>query len=166
MERIALKAASLMPSLLLQKPHKLSKAKDHSRCLERRLYAWKEGDIADLILECRVIQQHLDQPKIRQDDQGARSFARLMFEGKTRAALRMLSSNNSSNSLPLHTRVHPDDPLSPTVLDELKAKHPAARPVLPEALLPPAADESRQLFHVTLFESSDAVPGSCGAIGS
>jgi hypothetical protein len=35
MESIALKATVVMPILLLQKPHRRSKTKDHIACLER-----------------------------------------------------------------------------------------------------------------------------------
>ena len=37
LESVALKAATVLPILLLQKPCKRSKAKEHIRCLERRL---------------------------------------------------------------------------------------------------------------------------------
>ena len=40
LESVALKAATLMPILLLQKPARKSKAKDHITCLERRLDTW------------------------------------------------------------------------------------------------------------------------------
>ena len=35
LEQVALKAAMVMPLLLLQKPHPTSKTKEHARCLER-----------------------------------------------------------------------------------------------------------------------------------
>ena len=38
-ESIALKAATVLPILLLQKPYRASKTKDHIICLERRLMA-------------------------------------------------------------------------------------------------------------------------------
>ena len=37
LHKIALKALSVMPSLLLQKPNKKSKTKEHNECLKRRL---------------------------------------------------------------------------------------------------------------------------------
>jgi hypothetical protein len=37
MEVIALKAVMVMPALLLQKPHKRSKAKEHASHLERQI---------------------------------------------------------------------------------------------------------------------------------
>ena len=57
MECIALKAAVLLPILLLQKPTRRSKAKVHSSCLERRLNTWLRGDLDELLKEGRTIQQ-------------------------------------------------------------------------------------------------------------
>ena len=55
LESIALKAAMIAPSLLLQKPHPTSKSKDHVECLQRRLEMWRLGDINGPILEGRVL---------------------------------------------------------------------------------------------------------------
>ena len=59
MECIALKAAMVLPPLLLQKPHRQSKSREHIKCLERRLQLWREGDITTLLDEGLTIQQHL-----------------------------------------------------------------------------------------------------------
>ena len=59
LESVAMEAAMTMPILLLQKPHRTSKMKDHIACLERRLESWKDGDIAYLLEEGRTIQQRL-----------------------------------------------------------------------------------------------------------
>ena len=59
LESIAMTAAMPIPSLLLQKPYKKSKAKEHVECLKRRLKAWKEGDFEGLLKEGRAIQNHL-----------------------------------------------------------------------------------------------------------
>ena len=56
LESIALKAATLMPIPILQKPTCKSKAKDHITCLERRLGTWWEGDLDELLREGRSIQ--------------------------------------------------------------------------------------------------------------
>ena len=57
LESVALKAAMIMPHLLLQKPSSTSKAKDHCDHLSRRLQAWKRGDLDGLLREGRVIQR-------------------------------------------------------------------------------------------------------------
>ena len=56
---MALKAATAFPILVLQKPHKRLKAKEHTVCLERRLNLWNEGELGDLIMEGRAIQSRL-----------------------------------------------------------------------------------------------------------
>ncbi|KAL5516816.1 hypothetical protein EMCRGX_G002236 [Ephydatia muelleri] len=45
LESIALKAITVASRLLLQKPFRTSKAKDHTFCLERHLTSWKEGAV-------------------------------------------------------------------------------------------------------------------------
>ena len=55
LESIALKAAMLMPQLLLQKPHPGSKACDHASSLDHRLTVWKKGDIDRLMREAHTI---------------------------------------------------------------------------------------------------------------
>ena len=48
-----------MPSLLLQKPSKISKAKDHLKALERRIDLWSNGNIDDILFEGETIQSRL-----------------------------------------------------------------------------------------------------------
>ena len=59
LECITLKAITIAPILLLQKPHQRSKTKDHISCLERRLKFWKEGDFLELVNEGKALQQRL-----------------------------------------------------------------------------------------------------------
>ena len=55
LEGIALKAAMVVPSLLLQRPHSNSKSRDHINSLHRRLKLWHEGDIQSLLDEGIII---------------------------------------------------------------------------------------------------------------
>ena len=48
-----------MPTLLLQKPSKNPKAKDHLKALERRFESWISGDLRDLLKEAEIIQKSL-----------------------------------------------------------------------------------------------------------
>ena len=57
MELIALKAAMVMPILLLQKPHGRSRTRD--QIVKRRMILWESGNIDDLVQECRTIQGQL-----------------------------------------------------------------------------------------------------------
>ena len=57
LENIALKAIHVMQALLLQKPNKISKGKDHIAVLERRLELWENGNIIELLNEGESIQE-------------------------------------------------------------------------------------------------------------
>ena len=59
LECIALKAAMLCWTLLLQKPHPTASSKDFINCLQHRLSLWKQGNIDDLLLEDHTVQQCL-----------------------------------------------------------------------------------------------------------
>ena len=61
-KNIALKAIMIMPSLLLQKPSKSSKAKDHILSLERRMELWHNGHVSELFHESETIQKCLKSP--------------------------------------------------------------------------------------------------------
>lgn len=76
LESVALKAATILPPLLLQKPLRNSKAKDHTR-LERRLKSWQAGDLIDLITEGRTIQQRF--PNLSRDSESESQIA-FLFE--------------------------------------------------------------------------------------
>ena len=128
LESMALQAAMVMPALLLQKPHFKSKAADHNAHLERRLQLWVEGKLEELLHEGRTIQQEFKrnrQSKQRDNDQTARLFAKLMMEGKVRAAMRLVTQSDGSGPLPLNDPAYPDDPTNTqTVRDVLYEKHP------------------------------------------
>ena len=46
----------VMPTLLLQKPRKNSKSKDHLKSLERRFEIWNKGNISQIYEEGKTIQ--------------------------------------------------------------------------------------------------------------
>ena len=86
LESIAMKATLIFPILLLQKPSRNSKVKDHIVCLERRLKSWKDGDLNDLTAEGRAIQCRIPKSHPPENNERlARSFAQLIFQGKTKA---------------------------------------------------------------------------------
>ena len=114
---ICLKAAMVMPALLLQKPTFKSKSKEHSACLTRRMKLWLEGDFDSLMKESRTIQNVLSiKYKKYTLPQISKTFAKLMLQGKVSAALKLLDQQESSGI----------SPLSDDVLDDLKSKHPKA----------------------------------------
>jgi len=131
-----------MSVLLLQKPFHTSKSKDHCACLERRLLTWKEGDIRNLLEEGRALQSRLSKSYSsgrENPDSLARTFSRLMFQGKINTALQLLSQKGKSRGV-LRAADRIEDNAQETVLDILKLKHPPAQPVSPDALIKADAD--------------------------
>ena len=57
LKSIALKAIHVTPALLIQKPSKNSKLKDHLVSLERCSKLWEEGSISNLVHEGKTIQE-------------------------------------------------------------------------------------------------------------
>jgi len=104
LEHVALKAAMIMPTLLLQKPHQRSKQKEHSILLERRMKLWSQGNLKELMNESRTIQKQTMRPyqkEVPSVQATARSFAKLMMQGKTKAALRLLDKESNGGPLQL-----------------------------------------------------------------
>ena len=171
LESVALKAATVLPILLLQKPHRASKTKEHITCIERRMKKWKEGNLNDLVLEGRTIQCRLPNHKSHKaKEKLARSFANLMFAGKCKAALDLLSSSDKGGILHLDDPSDPNTPGSPTVRDVLISKHPTGHSANADCILPSAPSE----VHPVIFESIDAkairsatmrISGSAGPSG-
>ena len=114
----------VLPALMLQKPSAKSKAKDHRARMEKRMDAWRKGDLLFLLKEVRVIQKRLITGK-RRNVCTSKKFAELIFEGKTNAALRM--SKGAMDSGPLD--------ITPDVLKGLQEKHPRVSSVPEGSLL-------------------------------
>ena len=152
LESVALTAAMTMPHLLLQKPHPKSKVKEHIKCLERRLVLWWDGNIEELLLEGRAIQQRLKR-KFKADDDSdelARSFSKFMRKGKVKSAIRLLMKHERPLHS-IHSQIDPESPVNRTVLDELKVKHPQGSDICDANLV----DGQRGNFHPIIFERID-----------
>lgn len=131
LEGIALNAAMLLPILVLQKPHRNSKSKDHIKCIETRMKKWSDGEIADLLAEGRTIQHNfISSVKKTATQHLATTFAKLMMGGKIRAALRLLSNHENGGPLSLDTTIN-----SKSVREILHEKHPSGKPVNTSALI-------------------------------
>ena len=88
LESIAMKAISVMQTLLLQKPSRTSKSRDHVKHLQRRLDLWTNGYIEALLEEGRCIQKRLRNAKHTTSNEAiARKFRDLMLQGKVQSAL-------------------------------------------------------------------------------
>ena len=158
---VALKAFMVLPSVILQKPSATSKSKEHSVALERRLALWRQGDLNMLMKEIRFIQDRfVNFKRARSVEDLSRAFAKLVFQGKLTAAIKMLDRENSSGLFQL----------SDEVLTQLKEKHPSPAEIEEESLLhgpidlvPPGIfdliDEHR------IFDSALKTKGSAGPSG-
>ena len=143
--------------MALQKPSQSSKSKDHISCIERRLKLWMDGNLNDLVLEGRAIQQRLSnkpQPRSNCSDPDGRlaySFAKLMFNGKTKHALDILSGQGKGRLF--HLSEVTDTKENTTVRDVLENKHPSAAPLYPECL--DTNTDSSLVYHPVIFETLD-----------
>ena len=155
LESIALKAAMTMCALLLQKPNRTSKSKDHVACLERRMTLWRAGDLEDLLQEGQTIQRRLStskRTKREEADELKQIFAREMSKGNTKAALRTLSKECRGTVLNLNDIVLSPDGTRATVLDILKSKHPpSGGPPDPDTLIDAAFNPP--VVHPVIFDS-------------
>ncbi len=99
----ALKATVVLLILMLQKPSAKSKMKDHIASGQTLNHVAK-GDLQDLV---RTIQRWIPKPTrgIRNQEHIARSFANLMLEGNTEAAIRLLTDNPQACTLRLDDRM-------------------------------------------------------------
>ena len=113
----ALKALMVMPALLLQKPTRKSTAKQHKEYLKKRLDLWSSGNFEELLKEGRQIQHKMKQnSRINETpEETAKQFAKLMFQGKVNAALRLLDKQEAlgvakldGNSIAKLRELHPD----------------------------------------------------------
>lgn len=92
LERTSMKAITLFQILMLQKPSKRSKIKEHISHLQQRLDMWIKGDIAQLMDEGKHIQVQLTSRKApRKNNIDGHIFRQLMAQGKVRSALNYLS---------------------------------------------------------------------------
>ena len=133
---IALKTCMVMQALLLQKPRRQSKTKEHTIALKRRLALWNNGEITLLLEEGQSIQSRLTSlPKVDHDDKVSRRFTKLMSMGKIREALKCIDSDISGSILNLHDNVAIHNQIPETVLDRLKNLHPPAQPSSPDTLM-------------------------------
>ena len=141
-KHIAFKAIMVMPNLLLQKPSKKSKSKDHLKALDRRLHLWEDGNLIELYHESDTIQNSFDSmPRPRSVAEISKKFAGEMQKGNINSAIKLLTDNMQNGILPLDN----------STLDSLQIKHPTAKQAMKEALL----DDTPLSVHQIKFENID-----------
>ena len=139
---IAFKAIHNIPSLLLQKSSKTSKAKDHLKALERRIDLWSKGKIDELLFEGETIQSRLHNINTPKSiGELSKKFALLMEKGNVNGSLKLLTSNISNGILPLDVKT----------LSLLKQKHSASSRLNGEVLL----RGEKPSVHPVVFEDID-----------
>ena len=142
LENIALKEIHVMSVLLLQKPNKNSKAKDHVVALERRLELWDNGNIIELLNEGESIQERL--PTSERSKDIAKIFVKfkeLMQKGNINGDLKLLTNKMSNSILPL----------TEETLSQLKIKHSNNRDASADVLLKGPIKE----IHLIVFDAID-----------
>ena len=125
----------------------------HVSHLERRLQLWGNGKLKELLEEGRTIQLQLHRNPPRRQEDTARVFAKLMMEGKVRAALRIVTGSYGGGSLPLDQVADPESDNSETVRDVLLKKHPPKQPPSVSSLLEPESQPPEP--HPVMFEVID-----------
>ena len=155
LECVSMKAVIILQALVLQKPSRRSKTRDHISHLKRRMELWKAGNINEIQLEGRCIQERLPKSGKRRDKVVvAKSFQNLMSHGKVNKALRLLSSNSSVGVLSLDDVISDSSHtnLPRTIREILVEKHPPGKPASTNILL----QGSPMPMNSILFENLNA----------
>ena len=101
---------------------------------------WKNGDLLELLQEERTIQSCLKfGQRLQSSDHSACVFAKLMFEGKTKAALQLLDGRGHGGVLNLDAEINVDA-FTRSFREILKSKHLSTLPLHVNCLLPNWAD--------------------------
>ena len=126
-ECISLPLVHIFVPIMLQKPSKKSKAKDHAKYLASRLEKWSNGELDELLNECQEIQRRMAKSKAKREETKQRKFCKLMLLGKVGPACKLINNNDSV------TGVHK---LTAVIKQALADKHPKAEEMHSEVLLP------------------------------
>ena len=118
LRQCAMTAIHIMPALLLQKPSKSSKSKDHTLALERRLKLWKEGEFLQLMREAEALQLRLPKGIAKRDiATTSKEFRDRMQKGNVNGAIKLLTNNMQGGVLPLNEET----------INMLRQKHPKSQ---------------------------------------
>ena len=156
--RLSLARVHIFIPLMLQKPSAKSKAKDHAKYLEKRLKLWTEGNLNALLSENREIQKKLKQAQDQKRESKEKSFCRLMLAGKMSQAMKFIDSENDTRGVHL---------LSEEIKELLQKKHPKARNINNEVLLPSIATDPEPVIYeeidgTAVYKAAKQLQGSGG----
>ena len=146
-EPIAFTLMAIIMPLLLQKPSKNSKCRDHVSFLEKRLKLWKTGRLQELLEEGRSIQERFTKDKGDGDNgqsiqKDHKRFISLMEKGKIGRALRCIGSQRTGVL-----------DVTEDVMNELIEKHPEAQDIKEGVYQGPL---KRKPVEEALFQSLDS----------
>ena len=145
--------------LILQKLHRISKAKEYATALGHRLKLWQDGLFVDLLNEGNTIQKQFRSRHRFMKKPDLLSFSHFMFDGKVKAALRALNESGSKagHPLSLSSPLSDSDPSLGTVRDIIFKKHPDPAPVSPAHCLLTETPPSDHELHSVNFEQINGV---------
>ena len=156
--RVALAMLHIFLPLMLQKPSKKSKAKDHTKYLQKRLKLWSEGDLQAIMAENREIQKRLMRGQDIKQESKNKNFCRLMLMGKVSQAMKFI--NNEDCTRGVHN-------LSDEIKQLLEEKHPKSRDACQGILLPRNATDPEPVVYEAIngqsvFKAAKQLQGSGG----
>ena len=123
LKAVSLKSVMIFLPLMLQKPSKNSKARDHAKYLAKRLEMWKEGNLQGLLDEATEIQKRLVSSGRTIEFNLTKKFTSLMLKGKLSQASRMINRDRGGLL-----------DIDESVKAKLLEKHPEGQPLNREAL--------------------------------
>ena len=154
LERIALKCAMILPSLILQKPLPTSRSANQMKAIHHRLQKWKNGEIIDILREGHTIKQRLPHRKQADIKKLENVFTSLVFCGKVRNSIQLLNKQaNGAGVLSLADQVNEG---GQSVRDILREKHPNGEPAHQSAIRA-HEDMDHTEVHPVIFDSIDAL---------
>ena len=159
LESISFVALNVFAPIMLQKPSKSSKNKDHIEKLKMRLERWKLGEFDALLSESEAIQSRLTTSRKENQDHVNKVFVRLMIQGKMAPALRWITGNTAKR-----LTVNAD------IIAQLNSKHPDAVPPHTEALICGEIPKVEPVIFDSIdadaiFKSAKNTKGSAGPSG-
>lgn len=97
---IALKMFIVLPTLILQKPFKSSKAKSHCLKVEERMKLLHGRRILENVIKnCKLFQRRLVTSKRQTANSISKTFAKLILSGKVNASLKLLTRESINRGM-------------------------------------------------------------------
>ena len=125
-EPIAIHLLIVFIALMLQKNAKISKMRQNTEYLKKRLDLWRDGNLSAIMSECEEVQRRMQSKSPKQKEESVmRGFSRLMMSGKVRQALKLVDADSEV------TGVHA---MNDEIREVLQRKHPEAEPAQQIAL--------------------------------